>query len=256
MVREQKIDSMKKKIVDVIRQGNNIVYIVALSIAVLCFLPSLLTTNVSQFETILQGLGCSAFAASLMAFFIDNLQKQNQDKKKNEYRQALLSDLNQELKQCLERIIWFDEAILILDMDKAIQYYLSFDFFREAWLLDLYQVMDEETAEIKIREILKKYDEIKQGLSVDENLSMKISKMFKIIGIASRGIQKQLDKLYEERIFIISSGIMNEGELLEIYHALNHMVDYLEFNNTNYGTPIVFIFKAYKKIHELCKTLL
>lgn len=79
MVREQKIDSMKKKIVDVIRQGNNIVYIVALSIAVLCFLPSLLTTNVSQFETILQGLGCSAFAASLMAFFIDNLQKQNQD---------------------------------------------------------------------------------------------------------------------------------------------------------------------------------
>lgn len=152
----------------------------------------------------------------------------------------------------MERVIWFDEAVSKLDMDKDIQFYLSLDFFRETWSLNLYQVMDEEMAETKISEILKKYDEMKQGIPVDEKLAKKISKMFKIIGIASRGIQNQLDKLYEERVFIISSGIMNEGELLEIYNALNHMVDYLEFNNTNHGTPIVFIFNAYKRIRALC----
>lgn len=247
-----KMSSIIKKITDVIRQGNNIVYIVTLAIATLCIFLSFGLANVRQAETILQGLGCSAIAASIMAFFIDYLQKQKTDKKKSEYRQALLSNLNQELKKCLERVIWFDEAILKLDMDKDIQYYLSLDFFRETWSLDLYQVMDGEKAAIKVSEILKKHDEIKQGLPVDEDLAKKMTKMFKIIGIASGGIQKQLDKLYEERFLIISSGIMNEGELLEIYHTLNHMVDYLEFNNKSYGTPIVFIFNAYKKIRALC----
>ena len=154
MIRE-KMSSAKKMIVDVIEQGNNIVYIITMFIAILCILLSFVSTNIRQVETILQGLGCSGIAASMMAFFIDYLQKQKQDKEKNEYRQALLSDLNQELKKCLERVIWFDEAVSKLDMDKDIKFYLSLDFFRETWSLDLYQVMDEEMAETKISEILK-----------------------------------------------------------------------------------------------------
>ena len=154
LIRE-KMSSAKKMIVDVIEQGNNIVYIITMFIAILCILLSFVSTNIRQVETILQGLGCSGIAASMMAFFIDYLQKQKQDKEKNEYRQALLSDLNQELKKCLERVIWFDEAVSKLDMDKDIKFYLSLDFFRETWSLDLYQVMDEEMAETKISEILK-----------------------------------------------------------------------------------------------------
>lgn len=243
---------MYKKIKNVISQGNNIVYIAAIGVSALCILFSFRQFKFRQVETILQGLGCSGIAASLMAIFIDNLQRQKQDKKISEYRQALLSDLNQELKQCLERIIWFDDAISKLDMEKDIEYYLSLDFDKEAYFLNLYQVMDWDTAEKRVNEILRKYDEKKQDTPVDEELALKISKMFKIIGIASRRIQSQLDKLYDERIFIISSGIMDEGEILDIYYSLNNMVSFLELSKTIYATPIIFILGAYKKVRKLC----
>lgn len=44
--------SMKKKNIDVIMQGNNIVYIITSFIAVICIFISYVSTNLRQVETI------------------------------------------------------------------------------------------------------------------------------------------------------------------------------------------------------------
>lgn len=230
-----------------LRRGNNFIYYLTLVISFLLILISFLPYGISGAESILQGLGCSGIAASLMSYFIEKQTRVKERNKINEYRQIFLADLNQELKHVIERIIWFDMAIKKINLDKDLSYYLSIEFLTDAYNLVLYREDSFENIKDKIKSIEEKY----KNFEGEDDEYRKIVYMFRIIGCASNSAQNEMEKLNRNKVFLITNNIFSEEEFYQLNMYGIKAIELLMFKETNYATMLMLLFEGYEKVRKI-----
>jgi len=226
-------------------------YVVLIIVSCIFIVISLLPGGSEVLGILLQNIGCSVMAASVMALFIKHISLKREEKQKKAFRYIYFSNLHHQMKRMFERLMWFDKALWQVDLNHNVDYYLTLDPFAiKAFQMELHSIVDYEKADQIINDLIKKYD--KENWEDDCTSWDDVSKMFNIIGMASLAIMDEADKLKNERFLLNVNGIVEDKDISDILSCIDEFPRMLLLTDANYSCSVRFLWNAYKKISKIC----
>ena len=215
VVGSKNVKNRKKRIISRAMLIYGITLLLSIILIVISFCPG----GSKAVGTVLLGVGCSGVAAAIMAIFLEISSIQNKKEQEEFCRYTYFNDLNQQIKKLFERLLWFDKALGTVDINKEMNYYLSLDFLSEASMLEIYETITYEEADLRVHKLFEKYKEEKW--KNNEITWEQINRVLQIIGRASIGVTYEIDRLKGDKFDLIQRGIIDVNDVEEIIRCVD-----------------------------------
>ena len=217
-------------------------------ILIICFLiwPS------KPINIILESIGCSAFAASLMAIFISFIEKSMKKSRIEEYKKIFLSPIQNEMASIFETILWFDENINLdsLNWNLQLNEYAKLDFFVFANKYNSTKKYSFEEAKIILNELSNKYS-YDSFLKMDIDTQLKVRKIFLIVSQNMRFLFDKLNNLVSNQTFLDNQDVISVSSIEKIANRVILTRTLFTKENKNIGGGITLLLIAYESLYEL-----
>lgn len=227
-----------------------IVYIATIIISTFLILLSYRTDCL--IDNTINSIGCSGIAAAIMAIFLEKEAKHKEQKEKKKARRLYFSELYNELKLLIERIIWLDDRMndIKFRWDLTDSFYYSQEYmlsdFNKHRGYDLNQTeMKKRLAEIKTKYNLESQQEMS---SLEE---YKMYKMLSIICFGKIYLINQIEIIENNKVILNEEGYLSLQDIDKLRNNL-HMAFYImSLKNKNYGIAVSLILEAYEIMNEI-----
>lgn len=202
---------------------------------------------------VLSSIGCSGIAAAIMAIFIENHTKNQQETIKKKARKAYFQELHGQLKMMLERIVWFDERMddVQFDWGKNPIEYSSLKYM--IWASENYSEYNMSYNDIRgtLLKIADKYNlEHQENMSTNEKI--KVYKMFNILGVSGTEIVRQIEIIDANKLMLDMEDYISLDDISGLYSSIRMAVFLMMSNGKNYGVSVSQLLSAYDKMSSYC----
>lgn len=199
--------------------------------------------------TILSGIGCSGIAAAIMAIFLDMASLKRENERKAKTRTIYFSELKEQLKMMIERILWFDERLNEnFDWDKDPAIYSTFQYMLYAGQqYPREETISFEEAEARLNILKDKYS-LEQQSKMQSDYLQKVQKMFMILAASGITLLSEANSIKECRVELDAEDYMSLDEIESMCFQISLGVSLMCKANKNYGAAIQSIVSAYKAI--------
>lgn len=230
---------------------NSKVYIWTVILSFLLLLPACIWSY--PILTILSGIGCSGFAAAIMAFFIENASLKKENERKAKAKSIYFKSLEDQLKMMLERILWFDARLdEKFDWSQDSTTYSTFHFMVSASQQYPEQTISYEEADKRLEELKTKYSLEQQSHMSPDKLA-NTQKMFSIIAASSRYLLSEVNTVKDNMIPLDSEGFISLADTKQLLFDISLSVSLMNSPNKNYGLAIAQLTSSYKKVRSIGK---
>ena len=223
---------------------NNIrLYVYAIILSVLLIIPSLLLSG--PFVTMLSGIGCSGFAAAIMAICLERADNRRSRQRIETARKLYFCRLNNELKMLMARIIWFEKRIddPAFDWEKDTSFYSSLLFMISANKASENKTISFENAVATLKEIGNKYN-LDSFSKLPEKQKDTVRKMFQIIAYSGRYLLAELNRIKEDRLLLQIEGYISNEDIEKLLFDFSTGIGVFSFENKNYQVGIKLLIDA------------
>lgn len=224
-------------------------YIITLIISLLLMMPSCFISDCG-WVNLLSSIGCSGFAAAVMAIFLEK----NMEKRKERFKETYFYPLFNELTQFLERILWMFEHQddLLIDWNQEPEFYYSQNFILLNGLNSVeIPYLSYEEAIVKLEDIMKKYVPTKiYDLAPDE--IEKLHKKLVILYYGSFQLCSFAKNIQDNSLFLDREGYISIEEVKRLCFDIDFGTKMLKKKGANYYIAISSILGAYQRIRKLC----
>ena len=226
---------------------NKKIYIWTIVISLLLLIPACIWD--CDILTILSGIGCSGIAAAIMAIFLDMASLKRENERKAKTRTIYFSELKEQLKMMIERILWFDERLNEnFDWDKDPAIYSTFQYMLYAGQqYPREETISFEEAEARLNILKDKYS-LDQQSKMQSDYLQKVQKMFMILAASGITLLSEANSIKECRVELDAEDYMSLDEIESMCFQISLGVSLMCKANKNYGTAIQSIVSAYKAI--------
>lgn len=228
-------------------------YILSISLSLALIIPSFFISN--PYLVILSNIGCSGMAAALMALFLERIIQKQQETSKDKARKAYFNQLHRELKNMLERIVWFDDRMndSTFDWDKKPAEYSSLRYQLAAHTqYSDYSLTDQQFAE-RLKAIQIKYDLDNQKETPPAEKE-KMNKMFVILAESGGDILRQIRMIEDNKLILDLQDYMSLDDIEALRFHITLSISLMGSREKNYGVAVLMLQLAYKKISGICGT--
>lgn len=226
---------------------NKKIYIWTIVISLLLLIPACIWD--CDILTILSGIGCSGIAAAIMAIFLDMASLKRENERKAKTRTIYFSELKEQLKMMIERILWFDERLNEnFDWDKDPAIYSTFQYMLYAGQqYPREETISFEEAEARLNILKDKYS-LDQQSKMQSDYLQKVQKMFMILAASGITLLSEANSIKECRVELDAEDYMSLDEIESMCFQISLGVSLMCKANKNYGAAIQSIVSAYKAI--------
>lgn len=226
---------------------NKKIYIWTIVISLLLLIPACIWD--CDILTILSGIGCSGIAAAIMAIFLDMASLKRENERKAKTRTIYFSELKEQLKMMIERILWFDERLNEnFDWDKDPAIYSTFQYMLYAGQqYPREKTISFEEAEARLNILKDKYS-LEQQSKMQSDYLQKVQKMFMILAASGITLLSEANSIKECRVELDAEDYMSLDEIESMCFQISLGVSLMCKANKNYGAAIQSIVSAYKAI--------
>lgn len=233
---------------------NTKLYVITIIVSIILMIPYGFDNSCSWFN-LLSAIGCSGVAAALMSIFLDRINENREQKRKERFINGYFYPLYNELSLFLGRLFWIDEHI----NDDEINWNLPLEIYYDKSFMLKYNPnsqsckrLDTHEAKAKIHSLMEKY-----SVSNINNMSLeefnKIRKMFLILHRGSLNLLSEVGNIKNNAILLDSESYFSLDEINQLCFNISLGIGSLDKERPNYEVAISSIFQAYTSIRTLVK---
>lgn len=231
--------------------NNKKIYIITGIVSIILIIPNCFYDK--QIFSLLEGIGCSGIAASLIAFFIESNLEKKEKEKRCSIASLYLKELNSQLIMMLGRVIWFDKRMddneFNWELDPEVYSSLKYMLYANR------QYTDEDS--ISWDNAIEALDVIGEKYSLEAQKKMtfeekrKTQNMFLIIAASSKPLINLTNELKSKRIELDSLGILTIEEADSLIFNIVTGIGLMNNPGKNYLVAIKALVSAAKKVREV-----
>lgn len=228
------------------------IYIITFIISLIMIIFSLLFT--CSFTNVLSGIGCSGFAAAIMAIFLERANDKRESEKITKAKALYFKRLYDQLIIAIERIIWFNERL----KDDSFEWEYSDDVYSTmnymAAMSEKYPSysLDYDEAIKKLKDIGERYslDNIKL---LDEKEAHKVNRLFQIVAAGSSYLLKEAKIINDNMLILDIEDYISIEENEKILNDISIAVGLMLKTDKNYKVAIVSLISAIETLRKIGK---
>ena len=205
--------------------------------------------------TVLSGIGCSGFAASIMAIYLENATQKKEKDRHQKARTTYFKNLNSQIVMLIERILWIDECMndSNFNWNHDPMFYSSINYL----LSDDYNSKNQNSETISFDEAInrligigRKYNLEQQAQMSNDNID-KVQKMFFILASSSSQLISEVRKVAENKLILSSEEYISLSDIDELCTDISLSVGLMGNPKKNYEFAISKLIEAAKTIREI-----
>lgn len=229
-----------------------LIYILSLVVSVVLIVPFCINKECIIF-IVLESIGCSGVAASLLAIFIYAFESKKKQNEVQHYKEFYIKPLYDDFVILIEKLLWVSEFIdspavnwtLPLESYTKVEFQLYVDHnFKSK------NVYSFDDVKLKLNEFGNKYNQ-SNYLLLNAVEKTKIKKVFSIILVNMRHLISSINTLVEQRLFLDYLNIISLENIDTISRQINLVCYIFEKENTNYESAIKLLLASFDMISHI-----
>ena len=228
------------------------IYILTIVVSILLMLPACIWDY--NILTMLSGIGCSGFAAAIMAIFIEYSTRKRELEKNQNARNQYFKDIYNQLTAMLERILWFYERI---EDESFCWGYNAWEYYTKDFMLEVVNKHYNNNQEISFDDALKRLEEIANNCSDDgfakmsEETKNKVEKMFLILSVGSSSLVSETNNIKENQLMLNFDNYLSMRDVKNLLNSISWAISQMEKPCKNYKEAILRLVNATKQIRSV-----
>ena len=200
----------------------------------------------------LSSVGCSGFAAGIMAIFLENAESIREKKRITKARQIYFDEMNNQLTMTIERILWFDERLQEDNFNWSLNpsEYSSLRYGLFSHSISKERRVSFQEAEKMLLQMGNKYNlENIRGLSEEQRL--KVQKMFQIVATGCSYLLREMSSIIDNKLRLDTEKYISIKESEELSFNISLAAGIMLKTDKNYDVAIKSLLAAAKKIRGI-----
>ena len=226
------------------------IYIATIFISIMLIASSLVYNT--NFTTLLSSVGCSGFAAALMAIFLERSAIKREKKRQMNAKSLYFVDIYKQLTMLFERILWFDERMndKEFNWDLPHSQYTSLKYMLAAssFYGNERNVTYKEALSL-LNKVGEKYTLEKQSAMPAEELE-KVQKMFLIIAYSCNSLMFELNSIRDNKLILHNENYITLEKTNNLVFSITLAMGTMITPNKNYSVAIKELISAANTIRN------
>lgn len=201
---------------------------------------------------VFSGIGCSGFAAALMAIVLDYSNNRREQEKLKKAKSLYFKQIYDQLIMMIERILWFNERLQDTSFDWNLQdsNYSSFDYMVGLGSRYPETSLTYDDAINKLKYIGEKYnlDNVK---SLTEQDKHKINRLFKIVSASCSYLLNEANTIKNNDLILDVEDYMSLDENKNIMFDIFLFITLMGKPDKNYQVAVDSLIKVTERIREI-----
>ena len=211
-------------------------------------LAPLTTVSVAN---VASSIGCSGFAAAVMALFIELESKKKEKVRLEKVRSVYFRELNNQLTMIIERLLWLEQRLgdNDFDWDLADANYVSFRYMVEMSVKYKSEQVSFEEAVERLNQIGNKYN-YENMKNTSDDLKHRIQRMFLIVASSTNYMINEVRSINIDKILLDAENYISIDVNKKLMFNVSMIRSFMMID-TNYKDAIAMLIDVASMIREI-----
>lgn len=230
---------------------NKKIYICTIVVSLVLMLPACFFN--CGIVSLLSGVGCSGFAAAIMAIFLDSASYKREQKRQQNAKTLFFKNINNQITMLIERVLWFNDRIEEpgFNWEYDVSTYSTLQYMIAA------SREYESAGTISFDNAVEKLNIIGTNYDLDHQANMspdelkRVQKMFSILAYSCSYLLSEVNSIKENRLALDVEGYMTLEQTETLAFETSFIVSIMAKPQKNYGAAITSLITIAKLIRAV-----
>ena len=230
---------------------NKKIYIWTIVISIVLMIPSCFFD--CGVVTLLSGIGCSGFAAAIMAIFLDISSFRREQERQQKAKSLFFNNINNQITMLIERVLWFNERI----DDQGFDWTLDIPVYSTLQYMIFASQNYKSEGTITFDSAVEKLNEIGDNFDLEHQAHMpanklgKVQKMFGILAYSCTYLLAEANSIKDNRLELDTEGYMTLEESEKLAFDVSFIVAIMGKPQKNYKAAISSLITIAKLVRSI-----